>query len=81
MTLLETLTAARQRLMDAGLSASDATADAELLARYVLGWDRTQILTRQREPAPPTLEPQFSAWIDRRAKRGQSGHGAADSLA
>ena len=69
MTLLETLTAARQRLMDAGLSASDATADAELLARYVLGWDRAQILTRQREPAPPALEPQFSAWIDRRAKR------------
>ena len=69
MTLFETLAAARRRLMDAGVSASDAAADVELLARHVLGWTRVETLTRQHEAAPTDLEPRFSEWIARRITR------------
>jgi release factor glutamine methyltransferase len=61
--------AARQALMDAGLAAADAAADAEVLARHALGWDRATLLSRGRETPPAGFDETFDALIRRRAAR------------
>ena len=69
MTLHEALSRGRQQLVAAGLSPHDATIDADLFARTILGWDRARLLTALHEAVPAALEPRFSAWIARRAQR------------
>ena len=70
MTLLhEQLTAGRERLVAAGIEPNAAAIDVDLFARTILGWDRARVLTGRTEPAPEGLEPQFSEWILRRARR------------
>jgi len=70
MTLLhEQLTAGRERLVAAGIEPASAAIDVDLFARTILGWDRARVLTARTEPAPEGLEPQFSEWILRRARR------------
>lgn len=68
-TLRERIAEGRQRLVQAGLRAEDASLDAEVLARHVLGWDRAALLTRGRDPATPTFVEQFDAALARRAAR------------
>ena len=70
MTLFERLSAARARLVSAGIRPPDAAVDAELYARTILGWDRASLLTRINADPPPELEPRFSDWIARR-ERGE----------
>ena len=48
--------------------------DVDLYARRILGWDRARVLTSRAEPAPAALEPVFSAWIARRARREPSAY-------
>jgi release factor glutamine methyltransferase len=67
--LADTLAEARARLVSTGLSAADAAADVDVLARHALGWDRAKLLSEQNAPAPPTLEPRFSELLERRIKR------------
>jgi len=67
--LYERLAAGRARLVAAGLEPASAAVDVDLFARTILGWDRAQVLSASREPAPDALEPQFSEWIGRRAHR------------
>lgn len=74
MTLREALTAARTRLVTAGIAPDEAPIDAELFARTILGWDRTRILTEGAGPVPDRLEPMFSEWIARRATREPSAY-------
>ena len=74
MTLQEVLTAARTRLVAAGIAPHEASIDVDLYARKILGWDRAKLLIEQREPPPPELEPQFSAWVDRRTKHEPSAY-------
>lgn len=69
MTLHEALARGRQELVAAGLSPHDATIDADLFARTILGWDRARLLTNLHDAVPSALEPRFSAWITRRAAR------------
>jgi release factor glutamine methyltransferase len=70
MTLLhERLTAGRERLVAAGIEPGAAAIDVDLFVRTILGWDRARVLTARTEPAPEGLEPQFSEWILRRARR------------
>jgi release factor glutamine methyltransferase len=69
MTLHDRITAARRQLADAGLSAATASIDADVLARHVLGWDRAQLVTRSREPAPEDFGERYQRLIDRRARR------------
>ena len=69
MTLQEKLAEARARLVAAGIPEADASVDADLYARVILGWDRARLLTDQRGEAPPALEPRFSDWIARREAR------------
>ncbi len=69
MTLHETLTQARVRLMAAGIAADEAAIDVDLYARTILGWDRTRLIVEQQAPTPAALQPRFSEWIARREQR------------
>jgi release factor glutamine methyltransferase len=60
------LASARSRLISAGIVPEEAAVDVPLFACTILGWDRARLLSRQSQPAPPSLEPQFSQWIARR---------------
>lgn len=74
MTLQQILAAARDRLVAAGIPPDEAAIDVDLYARTILGWDRATLLTAHRSPPPPQLEPQFSAWIDRRTRHEPSAY-------
>ena len=67
MTIHELVQGARDRLMNAGISANLATLDAEVLARQVLGWDRARFLTDRNEKATSVFLLQLRA--ARRAAR------------
>ena len=74
MTLQQVLSAARDRLISAGIRPDEASLDVDLYARTILEWDRATLLAEQRAAAPPQLEPQFSAWIDRRIRHEPSAY-------
>ena len=69
MTLREHVTNAAKRLRQAGIKDSEALADAELLARHVLDWDRTTYLLRNHEPSPQTFDVAYETTIKRRSER------------
>ena len=74
MTLHERLAAARARLEAAGIAPAEASLDAELYARTILGWDRARVLTNLQAAAPPLLEPRFSEWLARRERHEPSAY-------
>jgi release factor glutamine methyltransferase len=67
--LHDVLAAAARRLRDAGLDAAGAAADADVLARHVLGWTRARLLAHRRDPAPASLVERLGVLVDRRADR------------
>ena len=69
MTLREHVTNAAKRLQQAGINDSEALADAELLARHVLAWDRSTYLVRNHEPPPKTFNTAYKKTIKRRTAR------------
>ena len=69
MTLLTKLGKAREQLVAAGISESEASLDVDLYARTILGWDRASLLTRRGDDVPIELEPKFSEWVARRERR------------
>ena len=69
MKLYEQIADGRRRLVAAGFAADAAAVDADVLARYVLGWDMARLLAHNREPAPDGFGPRFDAAITRRALR------------
>lgn len=73
-TLHDTLAAARQRLVRAGIAPAEAAVDVDLYTRTILGWDRARVLTSQHEPPPDALEPRLSEWLARREKREPSAY-------
>ena len=74
MTLRQAITAARDRLVQAGIAPDEAAIDAELFARTILGWDRARILTESSQLTPAALEPKFSSWVARRETREPSAY-------
>ena len=74
MTLHETLSGARARLVAEGLSHEGASVDVDLYARTILGWDRARLLSELHGGAPERLEPTLSEWIVRRARREPSAY-------
>ena len=72
--LHEHLAAGREQLVAAGIEPASAAIDVDLFARTILGWDRARVLTARSEPAPAALEPRFSEWILRRARREPSAY-------
>ena len=69
MMLRKHVTNAAKRLQQAGIHNAEALADAELLARHVLDWDRSTYLLRNHEPPPTTFDTAYAAIIERRTAR------------
>ena len=69
MTLREQVAHATERLVQAGVEGPEAVADAELLARHVLGWDRARYLVRRRDAVPDHFDGAYRPLIDRRVRR------------
>lgn len=69
MTIADHLAAARRALEAAGIPPSEASLDADLLARHVLGWDRAALVARRRDAAPTDFAAAFDALVVRRAAR------------
>ena len=60
---------ARRRLIDAGLASDEAAVDVDVFVRTLLGWNEAQLITERSEPVPDALEPRFSEFLARRARR------------
>lgn len=69
MTLHAHLRDARARLAAAGIPATEAALDAELLARHALEWDRVTLVAHLPDPAPAGFAESYAALVDRRAAR------------
>ena len=69
MTLAKHVSAARALLCSAGFGALDAAADAEVLARRLLGWDRARFVAESRAEPPVWFAEAYRQWLDRRAAR------------
>lgn len=69
MTLRQHITAAKARLVAAGIEPAEAARDVLLLARHVLGWDRATLHARDSDPPPAGFDAVYDAAIERRARR------------
>jgi release factor glutamine methyltransferase len=69
MTINELVHGARDRFVNAGISANLATLDAEVLARQVLGWDRAQFLADRNEKATSAFLLRYEPLVARRERR------------
>ena len=67
-TLEQRLSAARCRLVGAGIDERDAALDAEVLARHALGWDRARFLSHARDPVPPAFDDRLDLLVERRCR-------------
>ena len=67
--LVDRVARARDCFARAGIARPEAAADAEVLARYALGWDRATWLARCRGPAPPGFETHYAPLAARRKQR------------
>jgi release factor glutamine methyltransferase len=69
MTIHDLVQGARDRFMQAGISANLAALDAELLAREVLGWDKARFLTERHADATSAFLLNFEHFVARRVRR------------
>jgi release factor glutamine methyltransferase len=69
MTIHDLVQGARDRLIEAGIGASNAARDAELLARQVLGWDKARFLTDREEAATTRFLLGYEHFVARRMRR------------
>jgi len=69
VTIHARVSAARQRLREAGLAISEADLSARLLAEHVLGWTRERLLTDGWDREPAGFAAAFDALVARRAAR------------
>lgn len=69
MTIHDLVQGARDRFMNAGISANLAALDAEVLARQVLGWDRARFLADRNEKASSMFLLQYEPLVARRERR------------
>ena len=67
--LVDRVAQARDCFARAGVAGDEAQADAEVLARHALGWNRAAYLARRRDPPPPGFETRFAPLAARREKR------------
>jgi len=63
------VTEATHALLAAGLTEPEASIDAELLARHVLGWTREQLLMQWRQPVPSDFDARYAPLLERRMRR------------
>jgi release factor glutamine methyltransferase len=69
VTLREHLTAAKARLVTAGIEPSEAARDVLLLSMHALGWSRATVHARDTDPPPPEFAATYDAMVDRRTRR------------
>lgn len=69
MTLRQHITAAKARLVAAGIEPSEAARDALFLAMHASGWDRATVHARDIDPPPSGFDAGYAAAIGRRATR------------
>jgi release factor glutamine methyltransferase len=69
VTIRDLVLQARLILEQAGVPASEAALDAELLARDTLGWDRATWVGRQHDAPPATFQASYDTLIERRRRR------------
>jgi release factor glutamine methyltransferase len=60
---------ARDAFVRAGIAPDEASLDAEVLARHVLGWDRAQLLTNWHSPPPDAFPSDYTKLVARREAR------------
>ena len=60
---------AAQRLVAAGIDPDEATLEAEVLLRHVLGIDRAAFMLRRHEPLPDEAAQRFAGLLERRLTR------------
>lgn len=69
MTIHERAALVASRLEHTGLAARDATIDAAVLMRHVLGWDRARWIVGQHDAEPPGFETALERLVLRRVER------------
>jgi release factor glutamine methyltransferase len=69
MTIHDLVQGARDRFVNAGISAGLAAFDAEVLARQVLGWDRARFLSDRNEKASSVFLLNYEPLVARRERR------------
>lgn len=69
MTIHARVSAARQRLRDAGISPTESDLDARLLAQHALGWTTEQFLADAQTPPPDDFPVRYDRLIARRTTR------------
>lgn len=69
MSIHERVSAARQRLRDAGISPTESALDARLLAQHALGWTTERFLIDAQAPEPDGFTPRYDALVARRVTR------------
>lgn len=69
MTLQQQVTQAIGLLMQAGIEGPEATTDAKLLARHVLGWDRATYLVHHQDPISDRFGRAYEPLVERRVRR------------
>jgi release factor glutamine methyltransferase len=69
VTIQARVSAARQRLRDAGISPTESDLDARLLAQHALGWTTERFLTDAQAPTPDGFSVRYDSLIDRRTTR------------
>jgi release factor glutamine methyltransferase len=63
------VSAARERLREAGISHAESDLDARLLAQHVLGWSTERFLTEAQSGEPDGFAPHYESLVARRATR------------
>jgi release factor glutamine methyltransferase len=69
MTIHDLVNGARERLIQAGISANLAALDAEVLARQVLGWDKARFLSDRDKDATSSFLLNYEHYVSRRMRR------------
>lgn len=69
MTLRQHITAAKARLVAAGIEPPEAARDVLFLAMHATGWDRATLHSRDIDPPPPGFQAAYAAAVDRRTRR------------
>jgi release factor glutamine methyltransferase len=69
VNIREKINAARARLVAAGIDHGEAGRDANLLARHVLGWDRSMVYAHETDEASADFIRKYDPLIERRARR------------
>jgi release factor glutamine methyltransferase len=69
VTIHRRVTAARERLREAGISGAESDLDARLLAQHVLGWTTERFLSDAQSREPDGFVPHYESLVARRATR------------